>query len=261
MIFETWVMTDVGRQRTSNEDSYYVDPENGLVLVLDGMGGHRAGEVASRVATETISQFFKEHMVDKGATSDQLPSYDRAFSHRTNVLRQAVFEANRVVLEESLGSYELVGMGSTMAGIAVDGHTISVVNVGDSRLYLIRDGYIEQLSVDHTLAEEQVERGLMTPQEAQESELKHILSSVIGVEPELQIHVDELAVLPGDLFLLCTDGLTGVMKDEEILNEVLKDEPGPHTLERLIGEVNARGGPDNTTLALTVFLSEPARNR
>jgi PPM family protein phosphatase len=261
VIFETWVMTDVGKQRSSNEDSYYVDPENGLVLVLDGMGGHRAGEVASRLATDTISQFFRDHLADTCAASDSLPSYDKAFSHRTNVLRHAVFEANRVVLEESQASQEFVGMGSTMAGIAVDGYTISVVNVGDSRLYLIRDGAIEQLSVDHTLAEEQVERGLMTPQEAQESELKHILSSVLGVEPELQSHVDELAVLPGDLFLLCTDGLTGVMKDEEILDEVLKDEPGPHTLERLITEVNARGGPDNITLALTVFLSEPDGSR
>ncbi len=230
-------------------------------LVLDGMGGHRAGEVASRMATETISSFFKKHAADIADESDKFPAYDRAFSYRTNVLRQAVFEANSVVLEASLGSQEYVGMGSTMAGIAIDGHTISLANVGDSRLYLIRDGRIEQLSVDHTLAEEQVERGLMTPQEAQDSELKHILSSVIGVEPEMRIHVDELAVLPGDMFLLCTDGLTGVLKDEEILEEVLKDEPGPHTLERLIEEVNARGGPDNVTLALTVFSSEPEKHR
>jgi protein phosphatase len=117
---------------------------------------------------------------------------------------------------------------------------------------------MEQISKDHTLAEDQVERGLMTPEEARDSQLKHILSSVIGVDGRIRVHMDELAVVPGDMFLLCTDGLVTVMEDAEILGRILLDEPGPQTLDRLIDEVNARGGPDNTTLALAVFSSEAA---
>jgi protein phosphatase len=134
--------------------------------------------------------------------------------------------------------------------MAIRDFTASAINVGDSRIYLIRDNNIEQISVDHTLAEDQVGAGAMTPEEADDSELKHVLSSVLGVDSEVQVHMDELSILAGDIFLMCTDGLTAVMKDEEILDTVMKEEIGPETIQRLIERVNVRGGPDNVTVAL-----------
>jgi protein phosphatase len=257
VIIEVWAKTDVGRQRRTNEDCYFIDPDHELILVLDGMGGHRAGEVASRLATDTISAFYKKHRVDPGDNMKIFDNFDVRFTYHTNLLRQAAFVANRVILERSLESPELVGMGSTLAGMAIHDFTVSLINVGDSRMYLIRNGAIEQISKDHTLAEDQVERGIMTREEVQDSQLRHILSSVIGVDPRIRVHMDELTVFPGDMFLLCTDGLTTVMDDPEILQEILKDEPGPLTLDRLIDEVNERGGPDNTTLALAAFSAPP----
>ncbi|MEJ2716129.1 MAG: protein phosphatase 2C domain-containing protein [Deltaproteobacteria bacterium] len=253
MIFQTWAKSDLGRQRPVNEDCLYVDLEEQLILVLDGMGGHRAGDVASLLAMETISSFYKAHASKATNNSEIFEDYDESFAYHTNLLRQAVYNANRAVLNQSRVKDEYLGMGSTVAGMAIQEFTVSMVNVGDSRLYLIRDGLLEQISRDHTLAEDQVERGMITPQEARQSQLRHILSSVIGVDVRIRAHMDELAVFPGDIFLLCTDGLTVVMEDSEIRDEILREPPGPETLTRLIDEVNARGGPDNTTLALTVF--------
>jgi len=237
-----------------NEDCYYLDPDHELILVLDGMGGHRAGEVASRLAMETIASFYKMHSKDH--QSDIIEEFDHSFTFETNLLRQATFEANRVVLGKSLEHDELVGMGCTLTGMAIHGLVVSMINVGDSRMYLIRNNRIEQISKDHTLAEDQVERGIMSREEARESQLRHILSSVIGVDTRIRIHIDELAVIPGDIFLMCSDGLTAVMSDEEILNGVLTCKPGPETLDRLVDEANNRGGPDNTTVTLTQFLED-----
>ena len=257
MIVETWGKTDVGKHRLTNEDCLYVDAEGRLVLVLDGMGGHRAGEVASRLAMDTICEFFSHHIEDTDVDLDIFENYDDSFTFQANLLRQAAYTANRIVVEKSLEREDYVGMGSTLTGMAVHDFTVSMINVGDSRMYLIRNGEIEQISKDHTLAEDQVERGIMSRQEARESQLKHILSSVIGVDSRIRIHMDELAVFPGDIFLLCTDGLTAVMEDREILEEVLKDEPGPESLDRIIEIVNERGSPDNTTLTLSFFSDDP----
>jgi serine/threonine protein phosphatase PrpC len=250
VIFQAWAGTDIGKHRVVNEDCYLVDEETGLILVLDGMGGHVAGEVASHLAMETISAFYRRY---SGSRIKEIPvaeNYDQAFSYQSNLLRRAVIEANSVVLEKSLEDQQLSGMGTTVAGMAIRDFTASAVNVGDSRIYLIRDNNIEQISVDHTLAEDQVGAGAMTPEEADDSELKHVLSSVLGVDSEVQVHMDELSTLAGDIFLMCTDGLTAVMKDEEILDTVMKEEIGPETIQRLIERVNVRGGPDNVTVAL-----------
>ncbi len=250
MIFEAWAGTDVGRYRTLNEDCYLIDMENGLILVLDGMGGHLAGEVASRLAMDTISSFYGKYAGNRIEDVPLSGDDDRTFSYQSNLLRRAIIEANRVVLEKSLESQQLSGMGSTVAGIAIRDFSAYAINVGDSRIYLIRDGKMEQISVDHTLAEDQVGRGAMTPEEAEDSELKHVLCSVLGVESQVHMHMDELSLLSGDIFLLCSDGLTTVRKDDEILRDIMENEIGPGTVERLIAAANARGGPDNVTVAL-----------
>jgi PPM family protein phosphatase len=255
---QSWAISDVGRQRVANEDCHYVDTELGLLLVLDGMGGHRAGEVASKLAMETISAFYTAHAVNSRLGPEMFDDYDHRFTYHTNLLRQAVFIANRVVVEKSMSEEGLVGMGSTLTGLAVHEFTASLINVGDSRTYLIRNGTIEQISKDHTLAEDQVERGMMSREEARDSQLKHILSSVIGVDSRIRVHMDELVLSPGDMFLLCSDGLTAVMNDEETLAYIMSEPPGPDVLGRLIEEVNERGGPDNTTLVLTILENDQA---
>jgi len=253
VIVEAWVKSDVGKQRTINEDCYYVDPDKKLILVLDGMGGHRAGEVASRLAMETFVSFYNRFAEEEPNIPEEFENYDPNFTFRANLLRQAAFTANRAVLEKSLIDEQFVGMGSTVIGMAIEDFMVSMINVGDSRMYLIRSGSIEQISKDHTLAEDQVERGIMSREEAQDSQLRHILSSVIGVDSRVRVHMDEFTVFPGDMFVLCTDGLTAVMNELEILEEVLGSKPGPETIERILEEVNRRGSPDNTTLALVLF--------
>jgi protein phosphatase len=227
------------------------------MLVLDGMGGHQAGEIASRLAMGTITDFYRDNVSTPTPSLEAFENYDESLTYQTNLLVQAMYNANRAVLEESRISDEYAGMGSTVAGIAIHDHEVSLVNVGDSRMYLIRDKAIEQVSRDHTLAEDQVERGLLTREEARQSPLKHILSSVIGVDSRIHVYMDELETLPGDIFLLCTDGLTAVLEDDEILHQILLDQPGLHTLNRLIELANDRGGPDNVTLALTVVSEGP----
>ncbi|MFZ5865314.1 MAG: PP2C family protein-serine/threonine phosphatase [Thermodesulfobacteriota bacterium] len=253
MIVDAYTITDVGLRRELNEDAVYLDPDRELIMVLDGMGGHQAGEVASRIAMETMASFYKEHAHEPARTTDIFEAYDECFTYHTNLLRQAALAANRAVLVKSLERDERLGMGSTVAGIAIHGYTVSAINVGDSRLYLIRDGSIEQISRDHTLAEDQFARGILTREELRDSQLKHILSSVLGVDDEVRVHMEELFVLPGDIVLLCTDGLYGVLEDAEMLGMIQQSPVGPETLSRLVDEVNARGGPDNTTVALAVF--------
>ena len=225
VIVETWGKTDVGKHRLTNEDCVYVDSDGRLILVLDGMGGHRAGEVASRLAMDTICEFYDKHIKTTEADLGIFDNYDESFTYEANLLRQAAYTANRIVVEKSLEREEYVGMGSTLTGMAIHDFTVSMINVGDSRMYLIRNGSIEQISKDHTLAEDQVERGIMSREEARESQLRHILSSVIGVDSRIRVHMDELAVFPGDVFLLCTDGLTAVMEDHEVLDVVMEEEP------------------------------------
>jgi protein phosphatase len=206
---------------------------------------------------ESIAAFFNENADKADANAGLFAAYDNNFTYYANLLRQAVFNANNAVLKKSREYDKYMGMGSTVAGIAIHDRTLSMINVGDSRLYLIRSGAIEQISRDHTLAEDQIERGIMTREEVRESQLRHVLSSVIGVDGNIRIHMDEMTIMPGDVFLLCTDGLTAGMEDHDILEAVLEEEPGPETLDRMVAKVNSRGGPDNVTVALAVFSEEP----
>ena len=256
MAIEAYGVTDVGQKRTSNEDCLFLEEDSALILVFDGMGGHRAGDVASRMAMDTVSAFFKANVDKAEHSSEIIDNYDSRFSYHTNLLRQAVVRANLAVLEASLAHDDQIGMGSTVAGMVVHGHTVSMINVGDSRMYLIRDGTMEQISRDHTLAEDQVERGLLSRDEADASQLKHILSSVIGVDGVVRAHMDEIAAIEGDVYFLCTDGLTSVMDDEEILEMIMEGGANVESLEKMIAEVNERGGPDNTTLAIAVYKND-----
>jgi serine/threonine protein phosphatase PrpC len=253
---EAYGVTDLGQKRTSNEDCLYLENDSALIMVFDGMGGHRAGDVASRLAMDTMVAFYKANADKSEQDTEVIDNYDSRFGFHTNLLRQAAVRANLAVLEASLAHDDQIGMGSTVAGMLIHEHTVSMINVGDSRMYLIRDGAMEQISRDHTLAEDQVERGLMSRDEADASQLKHILSSVIGVDGVVRAHMDEIAAVEGDVYFLCTDGLTSVMDDEEILEMIIEGGANPESLNKMIEEVNERGGPDNTTLAIAVYKND-----
>jgi protein phosphatase len=231
--------SDVGRQRTSNQDccGMAVAPGDGarLWIVADGMGGHAAGEVASRVAVDTAIETFN-------AGDGDLASR----------LRAAIVAANRAVLAAAQQNRALAGMGTTAVALAVVGETLCVANVGDSRAYRIRRARIEQLTQDHSVVAELVRRGHLTEDEAMLHPRRHEVLRSLGFEWDLDVDVEPAEAAAGDVFLLCSDGLTGVVDDAEIATLCAKRRPS-EAARALVDAANARGGPDNITVQVVRF--------
>jgi protein phosphatase len=237
-------LTDVGRVRARNEDAVWVDPEVDLLIVADGLGGHASGDKASRIAVSTIPPLFKR--LSQEAQADQ--SSDR-FSPVTHCLRFCLNEANRAIFEAGQSDLRDHGMGCTCTAVYFHADRLSVAHVGDSRCYLIRDGVMKQITEDHSLLAEQLKRGLITAAEAATGN-QNILSRAMGVEPYVEIDIEEHAILPGDLVLLCTDGLNKELSDEEV-GQIIAETPDLEELaERLIAAANAVRGRDNITVAI-----------
>ena len=226
--------SDIGQVREGNEDSYLV--EQPLYVVADGMGGHRGGEVASELAIETIQALFLK---------------------REGSLVTQVEEANRRVFERSQSDRNVAGMGTTLTAALVDGSRVQLAHVGDSRAYLFRDHELTILTEDHTLVHRMVMAGEITEEEAEVHPHRSILTRALGVDGRIQ--VDELAidVRPGDRILLCTDGLTGMVSEEQI-GTILDSTPGDAqgAVERLIAEANRAGGVDNITAVVLDFTDD-----
>ena len=240
--------TDVGLKRSHNEDAFCVDPGLGLYVVCDGMGGRNAGEVASRLAVETIQR----HMRD-ACLNENLPMIgvaDRQFSTQTNRLASAIRLANQAVRNAAKQQAEQEGMGTTVVSAALNGQVLSVAHVGDSRMYLIRGETIQQLTADHSLVAEQVRRGLLTEEEAERSPQKNIITRALGVDDTVDVALDEVPLMRGDRVLLCSDGLTRGVKPAEILEVIRREEEPQDASERLVELANAAGGLDNTTVIL-----------
>lgn len=222
--------TDIGLQRTTNEDAYLAQPP--LFAVADGLGGHLGGEIAARLAIEILS----------GWAGD---------GHEA--LASAVKEANRSIHERAGSDPELHGMGTTITALLAADSSIQIVHVGDSRAYLFRDGELRRLTRDHTLAERLVREGKISPGEADRHPQRSILERAVGVGPEVEIDVHAIDVLPGDRLLLCTDGLTSMLLDEEI-RTVLAEEPDPNgAARRLVDEAVKAGGRDNVTTLIVDY--------
>ena len=226
--------SDVGRQRTSNQDccGMAVSPEDGarLWIVADGMGGHAGGEIASRVAVDAAKAAFARG--------------DGALAGR---LRDAIAVANRAVLEAAQRDRALAGMGTTAVALAAAGESLCVANVGDSRAYRLRRGRIEQLTRDHSVVAELVRRGHISEDEAMMHPRRHEVMRSLGFEWDLDVDVDPVESSAGDCFVLCSDGLSGVVDDAEIAALCAKRRPSDAA--RALGDAaNARGGPDNITV-------------
>jgi protein phosphatase len=240
--------TDVGCVRTNNEDAFGYDTACGVYVVCDGMGGQAAGEVASKLALETVLEYFRRY-----SQEGNYPLIGENFddiSPEANALASAVQAASIRVFHEALEHAGRQGMGSTIVALLVREGKASVAHVGDSRAYLLRDGQIRLLTADHSLVMEQVRRGLMTAEEAERSSIQNIITRALGSEDAAEPDVQDVKISPGDLFLLATDGLTKLVKEPE-LREIAASAPSlEKACEGLIGAARTAGGDDNITCLL-----------
>lgn len=237
-------LTDVGMRRDHNEDSYLVDDDLSLYVVADGMGGHLGGETASSLAVETIQEAVKEKTTAIG---------DVAFvgSPREHpairMLPQAIKMASAAIFERALEEPGLQGMGTTVTALAFFHGIVLCGHVGDSRAYRIRRDEIEQLSEDHSLVNEQVKSGILTEEQARVSRFKHVITRSVGFEREVEVDLYGAPVEEGDIYLLCSDGLSNMIANEEIL-EVVQDNFLRDVPRALVTLANERGGDDNITV-------------
>ncbi|HEV7590641.1 MAG TPA: PP2C family serine/threonine-protein phosphatase [Longimicrobium sp.] len=239
----TWEVagaTDVGRVRPHNEDSFLVDAPRGVFLVADGMGGHAAGEIASAIASEAVGAALRQG-VDGGLGAADLGV----------VMRESIHQAHMSILNYSATKPETRGMGTTMTALVIcDDGAFRVGHIGDSRCYVLRDGELEQVSRDHTWVQREVDEGRLTPMGARRHRLAHVLSRALGADSLDEPDVYAGTLLPGDLVLLATDGLTGMLTDR-LLRRILTREAELHELVAdLIVGANERGGRDNITAVL-----------
>jgi serine/threonine protein phosphatase PrpC len=227
MRVEAGVATDIGRVRERNEDSYLVEPP--LYAVADGMGGHRGGGVASELALEKVEELFQ------GGKSS---------------LTEMVHAANRAVFERSMTDRKVMGMGTTLTAATVDDEGVHLAHVGDSRAYLLRAGAFRQLTDDHTLVNRMVKAGEITREEADVHPHRNVVTRSIGTEAEVEVDQDDVPVIDGDRLLLCSDGLTGMVTEDQI-QTILEATPKPQeAADRLIKAANRAGGIDNITVVI-----------
>ena len=240
-------LTHVGRQRQHNEDAFLVEDDALLFLVADGMGGHAAGEIASRIAVDSISEFILHTKEDDGTWPH---AYDEHFKRSTNRLMAAVRMANTRVLEAMRKDARLRGMGTTVVACLADDDVMSFAHVGDSRAYLIRDNSLNRITNDHSWVFEQVQAGMLTEAEAEKHPLRNVITRALGGALQVTPDAAEIQTKEGDVFLLCSDGLTGMVPEEEILRIVTQTATIEDACKKLIDTANERGGLDNITAIL-----------
>jgi serine/threonine protein phosphatase PrpC len=248
-MLEAFGLTDVGRRRPINEDTFVIDPEAGFAAVFDGLGGQNAGEVASRLAAEALGMFIEKTHRDKDITWPYGLAVSLSFDG--NRLHTGIGLANKKVFRAADGRPDYMGMGTTVVAALVRGPILTLGWVGDSRGYLLRGGRIEQLTRDHTWVNTMVAQGTLTREEAEEHPWAHVLTSAVGGKDSVECDIIEKRLEPGDLVLLCSDGLTGMLKDDEMARRLT---PAPGTLDAgaqaLVAAANAAGGKDNVTVVL-----------
>ena len=252
---ESGARTDLGRVRKNNEDSYQIEPALNLYVLSDGMGGEAHGEVASSVAVETIVTHCQQAENSRATPIFGEPRPD--VSERTNRLASAIHLANRKVFEMAEANPEQKGMGATIVAAWIEDQKLSLAHVGDSRAYLLRAGSLDQLTADHSLVAEKVRVGILTPQEADASELQSVLTRAVGTSSTVEVDADEQMLLVGDSLLLCSDGLTRMVTDPEIASTLLTSTSAQEAADRLIDLANENGGLDNVSVIVVRFTQKP----
>ena len=234
---KVYAITDIGRMRPINEDSYYAPREGErFCAVADGMGGHNAGEVASDMAVKVFSQHMRE-----------------VESISAEALHAAVERANDAVYLAALENEGMSGMGTTFSALAEQGDTAYLAHVGDSRIYLVRHGSLMQMTTDHTVVEEMVRQGLITPSQARVHPRRNLITRALGTDERVRIDMLQMSVREGDAFFLCSDGLTNYVEEREILRTALSDRDWQDKLRHLVSVALENGGGDNITAMFAVF--------
>lgn len=236
---ETYCQTDVGLKRNSNQDFVYASDQKvgrlpSLLIVADGMGGHAAGDLASRVCVEAAVS-----SIEGSGQTETIP-----------ILAEAVQKANRAVLKKAAEKPEYAGMGTTIVAAVIDGNTLYVANVGDSRLYLIDDDRIDQITLDHSLVAEMVRSGRISPEQMRNHPEKNIITRAVGGEENVEVDFFDVGLHKGDVVLLCSDGLTNMVEDEQIFRIVRREKTLRDAGQKLISAANSAGGRDNISVVL-----------
>ncbi|HJQ97489.1 MAG TPA: Stp1/IreP family PP2C-type Ser/Thr phosphatase [Candidatus Polarisedimenticolaceae bacterium] len=245
MTVKAFAVSDVGRRRETNEDSFLLDQGQGLFAVADGMGGHAAGEVASRLAIDTLKE-----ALQRDTPARSLGTTDDA----GNWLRDAVVEANRRIWDSIRVHEERRGMGTTVVVLLRAGDDAVIGHVGDSRIYLLRGGTLHRMTSDHSWVNEQVKLGLLSDDEAQRHPMRNIVTRALGSRPDVVVDLVTAGVVPGDVFVLCSDGLNTMLTDDEIREILASHRADPEAASTaLVQAANQRGGEDNVTVVVIGF--------
>jgi protein phosphatase len=266
--------TDVGCVRENNEDNFGYDSRYGIFVVCDGMGGQAAGEVASKMGVDVLLEYFrtgppappptkpavvkeKDNGAAKNGADQETSQLPIAVSADAGALAGAIHMANRKIYEAGQNDNGRSGMGSTVVAALLHGNAMVIGHVGDSRIYLVRKGAIQQLTRDHSLVAEQVRLGYITPEQAATSELQNVILRALGAEAEVQPEVEDLVALPGDVLLMTSDGLTRHVRDQEILEAISSSPSLEVACDKLIQAAKDRGGEDNITCLLLKMVERP----
>jgi serine/threonine protein phosphatase PrpC len=237
--------TDKGLVRANNEDALYIDDKAGLLVVADGMGGHASGEIASKLAIDVIRDYFKAFKESRAAL---IGKFDEEYSRMAKAIGSSVRLANQAIYEAAKSNAGWQGMGTTVAAVVINNNRLSIAHVGDSRVYLVRAGDIEQLTDDHSVVYEQVKRELLTREEAQESEIRNLLTRALGVASDVEVDISEMTLSAGDVLVLCTDGLNSMVSDDDILTLAASTNDPAAVCDSLVELANKQGGKDNITV-------------
>lgn len=230
--------SDIGKKRSSNQDSILVNDKLGLYAVADGMGGHKGGETASSMALEILNGAVSK-ITDKKGSIQVAP-----------FLKEAISLASMKIYERSLMDESLRGMGTTLVSLLFDDGNAYIAQVGDSRVYLYRDGDLWKITEDHSLINEQVRSGLITRQEAEKLNYKNVITRSVGFEEMVNVDVYTREVESGDMFLLCSDGLTSMISDDDIKKAIDQEGDISKAVDKLINRANDAGGADNVSVIL-----------
>lgn len=240
-----WGLSEVGVTRTHNEDYFEIDPRRRLFLVADGMGGHSHGEVASRTAVQAVREYLEDRLAPVESTEGPTGTEAQAL-----LLRSAIHTAHEEVLCAIRQDGTLTGMGTTLVALLVCGESVAVAHVGDSRAYRLRQQRLDLLTEDHTWVHEQVMAGFLSEEQARVHPLKNVVTRALGSEGDIQVDVREVPVEAGDRFLLCSDGLTTMMRDAEIAETLATGESLQDVCRELVQGAKSRGGFDDVTVVV-----------
>jgi PPM family protein phosphatase len=252
-------MTDTGKVREHNEDTIASDGDIGLLVLADGMGGYNAGEVASGIAVKTVLNLIREQVEREDLT---VLDRDTGLSRPSIILRDAIHRANKIIYQTARSQPQCEGMGTTIVAALFFDNKVSIAHVGDSRLYRLRSDRFEQVTMDHSLLQELVDRGFYSAEEAQRAANKNYVTRALGVEPNVEVELQEAAVQKGDVYVLCSDGLSDMVEDDDIHLTISTFSANLDTVaKQLIQLANDNGGRDNVSAVMAQVIDAFPANK